>query len=368
MIPCAVLDALARADLPCIVYDGATVKQRAQSAASLLDRYYFPVKACPEPGVVRAALAAGWGLDLCSAGDLEIASAVGCPGDRWKFTSPCADDRLLRRLCEAGAALDADSIEQALRWGSCGGKACGLRIAARRARALYGSKFGMPVRDLGAAADRLADAGLRLEGLHLHDQHANLTPAEFALRLAEHLAAVNREILRACRYVNIGGSWPMRHGNPASPEELGQGLKSLREQLATLGFQGTLYGEPGRWVVGPGGYWAARVAAVKGHPRGEQHRVVVLDTNTPMPCRPSLAPFVVLKQGDLLRSPRRLICDIFGSANTALDSIGLEVRLPALEPGDVVVSVAQGAYTRSLIPPFNERERPGAIVLDWSCR
>lgn len=368
MIPREVLHAISQASLPCFVYDNAAVKQRAQSAASLLDRYYFPVKACPEPGVVRAALAAGWGLDLCSAGDIEIASAVGCPGDRWKFTSPCADDRLLRRLCEAGAALDADSIDQALRWGSCGGQACGLRIAARRARALYGSKFGMPARELAAAAGQLANAGLRLEGLHLHDQHANLAPAEFAMRLAEHLAEVSREVLCGCRYVNIGGSWPMRHGNPASQEDLRQGLKSLRERLATLGFQGTLYGEPGRWVVGPCGYWAARVAVVKAHPRGEHHRVVVLDTNTPVPCRPSLAPFVVLRHGDLLKSPRRLSCDIFGSANTALDSIGVDVRLPVLVPGDVVVSLAQGAYTRSLIPPFNERERPAAIVLDCSCQ
>lgn len=368
MIPREVLHAISQASLPCFIYDGAAVKQRAQSATSLLDRYYFPVKACPEPDVVRAALATGCGLDLCSAGDVEIASAVGCPGNRWKFTSPCADDRLLRRLCEAGAVLDADSIEQALRWGTCGGNTCGLRIAARQARTLYGSKFGMPARDIAAAARQLADAGLRLEGLHLHDQHANLAPAEFALRLAENLAEVSREILPGCRYVNIGGSWPMRHGNPASQEDLRQGLKSLRERLATLGFHGTLHGEPGRWVVGPGGYWAARVAAVKAHPRGEHHRVVVLDTNTPVPCRPSLAPFVFLRQGSLLNSPRRLTGDIFGSANTALDAIGMKVRLPVLAPGDVVVSLAQGAYTRSLIPPFNERERPAAIVLDHSCQ
>ncbi len=56
-------------------------------------------------------------------------------------------------------------------------------------------------------------------------------------------------------------------------------------------------------------------------------------------------------------------CDIYGSANTALDSIGVNVRLPALAVGDVMVSLGQGAYTRSLIPPFNERKRPAAIVL-----
>ena len=105
------------------------------------------------------------------------------------------------------------------------------------------------------------------------------------------------------------------------------------------------------------------MVALNAHPFGEEHRVVVLDTNTPVPCRPSLAPFVVVKDGVLLSAPRSLTCDLFGSANTALDCIGADVRLPALAVGDVVMSLGQGAYTRSLIPPFNERERPAAIVL-----
>jgi len=362
-IPHEVLQAILRSKLPCFVYHGAAVKQRAKSAASLLDRYFFPIKACPEPDIVRAALAAGSGLDLCSEGDLEIASAVGCPGRHWKFASARADDTLLRTLREAGALLDADSLEQALRWGACGGTVCGLRITAKRPKAIYGSKFGLPVQEVPVAAQRLAVAGVRLEGLHLHDQHTNLTPAEFATRLADNLAEVHHDILRGCRYVNIGGSWPMRHGNPASVEDLRLALAMLRGRLAALGFQGALYAEPGRWTVGPCGYWAARAAAVKAHPLGETHRVVVLDTNTPVPCRPSLAPFVVLRDGSLLKAPQSIKCDIYGSANTALDSLGVGVHLPALAVGDVVVSLGQGAYSRSLIPPFNERERPAAIVL-----
>jgi diaminopimelate decarboxylase len=364
VIPPGVLQEISRSKLPCFVYDAAAVRTRVELASSLVDRYFFPVKACPEPDVVRAALAAGSGLDLCSAGDLAIASALSCPGDRWKFTSVCADDTLLRELCKAGAVLDADSLEQALRWGTCGGTACGLRITARDAKALYGSKFGLPAASIAAATCRLAAVGVRVEGLHLHDQHTNLTPVEFATRIAENFAEVENGVLRACRYLNIGGSWPMRHGNAASVEDLRHVMGMLREHLATLGFKGALHAEPGRWVAGPCGYWAARVAAVKAHPLGENHRVIVLDTNTPVPCKPSLTPFMVMRHGEILQAQRTVTCDIFGSANTALDSIGAEVRLPELTPGDVVVSLGQGAYTRSLIPPFNERERPAAIVLD----
>jgi diaminopimelate decarboxylase len=362
-VPETVRRGILGAELPCYVYDGTAVKQRAELAASLLDRLFFPIKACPEPEVVKAVLAAGCGLDLCSEGDVQIAAAVGCPGGRWKFTAAYADERLLRKLCAAGARLDADSLEQALRWGACGGTGCGLRITAKRPRPLYGAKLGMPAKDLAAAAGQLAGVGVRLEGLLLHDQHANLTPVEFAARLAEDLGEAGNEVLRGCQYVNLGGGWPMRHGQPAAVEDLRAAVQVLRQRLAELGFKGALYAEPGRWVVGPCGYWAARVVGLKAHPKGEAHRVVVLDTNTPVPCRPSLAPFVVLREGFPLQGPRGLCCDLYGSANTALDSIGMDVRLPVLAPGDIVVSLGQGAYTRSLTPPFNERERPEAIVV-----
>jgi diaminopimelate decarboxylase/aspartate kinase len=357
------LRALSQTELPCFVYDAATIRQRSRLASSLLDRCFFPVKACPEPAVLRAVLEVGFGLDLCSEGDLEIAAAVGCAPEHWKFTSACASGALLRRLHGAGAWLDADSLEQALSWMAGGGKACGLRVRARNPKGLYGAKFGVPVDTVGAVAGRLGAGGGRLEGVHLHDQHANLTPMEFAARLAETFAEVGREILRDCSFVNIGGSWPMRHGTPAPVDELRLALNRLREHLGALGFKGGLYGEPGRWVVGPCGYWAARVAAVKLPLTHAAHGVVVLDTNTPVPCRPSLAPFVVLREGQPLPEPRAFLYDIYGSANTALDLLGAGVRLPAIVPGDVVVAGGHGAYTRSLIPPFNERDRPEAVVL-----
>jgi diaminopimelate decarboxylase len=332
-------------------------------AATLPDRLFFPVKACPEPEIVQAALASGCDLDLCSEGDVDMARAAGCPGSRWKFTSAIASDLLLRRLHQAGALLAADSLDQALRWGACGGKACALRITAPLPRALYGAKFGVPAAQVAAAAAELARAGVQLEGLLVHDQHNNLTPAEFATRLAETFTATGKDVLRGCRYLNIGGSWPMRHGQPARVEDLQEALGNLRRQLAAHGFHGSIHAEPGRWIVEPCGYWAASVAAVKSHPAIEAHRVMVLDTSTPVPCRPCGGPFVLLRDGEALQEAGKLSCDIFGAANTALDWIGRDVRLPAPRPGDLLVILGQGAYTRSLIPPFNERPRPASIMV-----
>ena len=155
----------------------------------------------------------------------------------------------------------------------------------------------------------------------------------------------------------------MRFGVPASVDDMRIALGELRARLAGFGCTGELHAEPGRWVVEPCGYWAARVAAVKAHPKGGEHRFIILDTSTPVPCRPSLSPFGVMRDGEIVKEPGKWTCDLFGSSNTALDAIGADVRLPTIIPGDIIVSLGQGAYTRSLIPPFNERERPGAAVV-----
>jgi ornithine decarboxylase len=364
MIPPGVLRSILENPLPCFVYDANALQGRVKQAASLVDLYFFPIKACPEPALLRTALGCGCGSDLCSAGDLEIAESLSGPDKEWKLTSPYVDETVLRRLVAAGALLDADSAEQALQWKRCGGKTCGLRIIAKNPKGLYGAKFGIPAFEAGAAAQKLASAGLHVDGLHIHDQHANCTPSEFPARVADSFSAVDRGLLRDCHYINIGGSWPMRFGNPAPFERMREAIAILRTNFSALGFKGQLYGEPGRWVVGPCGYWAARAVAIKPHPGGMDRRVVVLDTSTPVPCRPSLSPFAIVRDREVLQAAAVGVrCDIFGSANTALDTIAVDVPLPSVEHGDVVISLGQGAYTRALIPPFNERERPGAVVV-----
>jgi diaminopimelate decarboxylase len=364
MLPDRVLAAIARGPLPTYVYDLAVVRERVGQALSLLDCCYYPIKSCPVEAVVRAAMEAGSGLDLCSLGDTNIANAVGCPGSRWSFTSAHAPRDLLRGLLRMGSVFDADSEEQMREWRALGGIECGLRVAPDDDSSPYGVKFGVPARGVGRLAMRSREDGLIVVGLHMHESNASRMPADLAVRIEAILAGVDNAVLRDCRYVNIGGGWPIREGWPVGSEEIGVALDLLRNRLAARGFAGMLVGEPGEWVVGPAGYWAATVSAVKRHPHDLGRRVIVLDTATPVPCKPSAAPFVLVRDGlvvgnDLADTPH----DVFGSANTGSDAIGLGVLLPDARPGDLVVSLCQGAYTRSLTGSFNERPLPGVTVV-----
>lgn len=362
MIPASVLAAIEAGQLPLFVYDSAAARERAALATSLVDGYFYPIKACPEPGIVRAAVESGAGLDLCSAGDVDIAEQSGCPGERWSFTSAHVDESLLRRLLHAGAIFDADSVEQARLWRALGGRECGLRVTMADADSSYGIKFGIPAQEIDAAVRTLAGEGLQVVGLHLHESHALRSSSDMASRILSVLEMAAVDIFGGCRYVNTGGGWPMRNGTPVSADELRPALASLRAGLVRLGFSGALVAEPGEWVAAPCGYWAARVSAVKHHPIDDSRSVVILDTATPVPCRPSTASFVLLEDGGVSRAAPAGACDIFGSANTGADTIGIGVPLPTATPGDIIVSLKQGAYTRQLIGSFNERLPPRALL------
>jgi len=157
----------------------------------------------------------------------------------------------------------------------------------------------------------------------------------------------------------------MPDGMPTAASALAGALARVRAHLSDLGFHGRLAAEPGEWAVGPCGWLAARITAVKPHPAIAGRLVVVLDTATPVPCRPSRAPFALLRDGACIQSSEMLetACDVYGSANTGLDTVGVDVRIPRPLVGDVLVSSVQGAYARQLTGSFNERSVPSAVAL-----
>jgi diaminopimelate decarboxylase len=314
--------------------------------------------------VAAAAVTAGAGLDLCSRGDLRIAMEAGIPGHRCSFTSPHLDEKLARDLIHHGVSVNLDSAAQAELWLSVGGREAGVRVCTASADTPYGNKFGVVPKAIPSMAQQLAGGGGRLTTAHVHDAHAHRTPFEMAERLLSILDAVPASALRELRQVNLGGGWPMTDGAPAPLEGIADAIRQTRRELAISGFAGTIAVEPGEWVVGPCGWLVATVSAVKQHPSNDG-LIVVLDTATPVPCRPNAAPFVLMRDGEAVAVDLRtsVSCAIYGSANTGLDTIGLGVILPPPRRGDVVISCGQGAYALQLTGTFNERSLPTVVVL-----
>ncbi|MGV8080945.1 MAG: hypothetical protein AB2L22_12925 [Syntrophales bacterium] len=364
IIPDRVIKAVDTGPLPIFVYDTLQIQERVALAQSLLDGYYYPIKACPEKEVLSAALKEGAGLDLCSEGDFQLAATTDCPGERLSFTSVHITPSLLQSLIKVQAVFNADSVIQAKEWKKMGGYACGLRIASTDTSSVYGIKFGIRASEIGNAVQELKDFGVSVIGLHIHESHANRTAENMMKHLLDTLIQVDCGVLKHFNYINLGGGWPLLNGVPTSSDSIEVALNLLRRTLERLGFKGSLYCEPGEWVVGPAGYWAARVSAVKRHPIIDEKRIIVLDTPTPVPCRPS-ENFHIHHVADSFEADNqdKRLCDLFGSANTGTDTIGINVLLGDVKPGDTIIAVGQGAYVRSLIGSFNERPLPRVAIV-----
>lgn len=82
-----------REGTPLQVYEEHGIRHAAQRLHAAFQpllpsfREYFAVKATPNPAILRALLDEGCGLDCSSRVELELASRLGCPGERIMFTS-----------------------------------------------------------------------------------------------------------------------------------------------------------------------------------------------------------------------------------------------------------------------------------------
>lgn len=338
----------------------AMLRERVACALELADTYLFPVKANPDPGVLAIAVGAGAGLDLCSRGDLELARSVAAAGVRLGFTSPNLDTSLAADLVTAGVSIDLDSLQQ-VGFLPKGAAKVGLRVCAADAESSYGSKFGVGITDVPLVGDALRARGMHPSGLHVHEAYT--TANGMAVRLVGVLEQIPPSVIGDLERVNIGGGWPVSRGVPAPSEEISCAIRAVRDRLSGKGFSGEIVVEPGEWVVGPCAWLVARVSAVKPHPNDRQRRIVVLDTATPVPCRPSDGPFEVLRDGEWGEAGGATApCDIYGSANSGLDTLGVGVSMAVPNVGDVVAIAGQGAYARQLTGTFNERPVPPLVV------
>jgi diaminopimelate decarboxylase len=141
---------------------------------------------------------------------------------------------------------------------------------------------------------------------------------------------------------------------------------TLRRELTRLGIrtQGVcLQMEPGRSLYGNTGIHLSRVLKVKRQTRPIPWNWVLLDTTTFFLAggvmEMNLHDFVVAGKAD---APTAMTADIVGRSCFA-DRIIPEVRLPEVEPGDVLAILDTGAYQEGSASNFNALPRPATVLV-----
>ncbi|RME35798.1 MAG: pyridoxal-dependent decarboxylase, exosortase A system-associated [Gammaproteobacteria bacterium] len=359
---------------PCYLYDSAVMTARVAALRAALPRgihLHYAMKANPMPAVVNHLAALVDGLDVASAGELEVALASGTrPGDI-SFAGPGKRDSELEAAVMAGIIVNLESEGELERITAIGERLGRTPVVSVRVNPAFelkasGMKMGGGPKQFGVDEERvpemlreIAARGLDWRGLHIFSGSQNLRPEaiveaqeqtfELALRLAADAQA-------PLRWLNIGGGF----GIPYFPGEawldlapIGENLERLLPRVREALPEAEVVIELGRYLVGPAGLYVCRVIDRKVS-RGEVflvtdgglHHHLAASGNFGQVIRKNYPVAIANRMDSTETEP----VSIVGPLCTPLDLLASRMELPRAEIGDLVAIYQSGAYGLTASP------------------
>ncbi|KOG08006.1 diaminopimelate decarboxylase [Streptomyces viridochromogenes] len=329
----------------------------------------------------------GLGLDVCSAGELELAVTTGFPPERIVLHGNAKSPRDLDTALRLGVGrIVIDSPSEIARLAAAVGPDGHQKVMVRVVPGVSAGghekirtgtedqKFGLSIPDgyaQHAIARILDQPQLELTGLHCHlgSQIAGVKPYVAAVRrMVGLMARLYEQHGLVLPELDLGGGHGIayRPGEPALDlTALARGVRAeLAGACAAAGLTvPRLIIEPGRAIAGPAGIALYHVLAVK---RTGAHTYVAVDGGMSDNPRPALygvryAPRLVGRHSTA--DPARVT--VVGRHCEAGDIVAADVELPAdIRPGDLLAVPAAGAYHLSMASGYNLVGRPPVVAVD----
>ncbi|MEN3942054.1 hypothetical protein WJU23_12225 [Prosthecobacter sp. SYSU 5D2] len=359
---------------PFYAYDLAQVEERTKELRASLPegaRLYHSFKANPLPriaeeirkggaqaeitseGEQKAAIEAGHDLSQALYGGpgktaAEIQSAITA-GVRWFSCESWLD---LKRLSESAVA---NSVELQILLRVNPAEAPNARLAMTGVESQFG--FDETLFHAPDAAERVRQPGICLRGVHVYfgTQVASVQAlADNTRRALETASRLEETLGLQCTVVNAGGGFPWPYANHASYPDLTGLCAALTAvwEASPMHNKAELWFEAGRYLCAGAGSLVTRVLDVK---QSRTRTFVVLDTGIHhlggMAGLGRIPRGAVTFQNLSSEEGAEMTADIVGPLCTPLDSLARGVKLPAVEPGDLLAVPNVGAYglTASLI-------------------
>jgi len=382
---------------PYYLYDlDAALAHLAELRASLptsanIDIYYC-VKANGNRKVLETFKPHVAGLDLSSAGELDMAVTAGYDPKRMSIAGPGKTHEDLERCVNGGVGIiSLESVAELGRLGKVArtlGKRqdVTLRINPIQTPKEFAmrmgggaSQFGVPEEEAEAALDAvLAEPGVRMVGMHIYagtqclDEKALVENMLGSLAIVARLAGQKDLTLDV---VNLGGGFGIPYftgqaavDTPALGRAIGAQLEEWRAANPRFAKTRFIF-ELGRFLIGRYGVYVSRVTEIK-ETRGK--RFVILDGGMHH-CFPATGNFgsMVKKnypvknltrggdseheqtgtlESQMGESETNAPQEICGPLCTPMDSMARGVRITRAEPGDLIGFFASGAYSFAASP------------------
>ena len=359
---------------PFYAYDRGLLRARVTQLRAALPasvKLHYAMKANPMPAVVCLMAGLVDGIDVASAGELQVALNAGADPAEISFAGPGKRDIELRQAVAAGVLVNVESARELPVLADASAR-LGLpaRVAVRVNPdfELKGSgmkmgggpkQFGIDTEQLPELLAEIGRLGLAFEGFHLFAGSQNLRPEsiceaqlksyELALRLAE-MAPL------PVKFLNLGGGF----GIPYFPGEqvldlapISANLHALVARAATELPHCEMVIELGRYLVGEAGVYVSRVVDKKTS-RGQVylvtdgglHHHLAASGNFGQVVRKNYPATIVSRSGSAATEQASVV----GPLCTPLDLLADRMDLPVAEIGDLAVIFQSGAYGRSASP------------------
>ncbi|MEW1691202.1 diaminopimelate decarboxylase [Streptomyces sp. NPDC091265] len=328
----------------------------------------------------------GLGLDVCSAGELELAVTTGFPPERIVLHGNAkSPDDLSAALRLGVGRIVIDSAWEIARLATLvpagarqkvlvrvvPGVSAGSHAAVRTGT--DDQKFGLSLTDGSAqhaVARILAQPGLELTGLHCHigSQITTVKPYLTALRrVVGLLAQIRQQHGVVLPELDLGGGHAVAYRPGESALDIPSFGSRIRRELATSCAAAglpvpRLTIEPGRALVGPAGVALYRVLAVK---RTGDRVFVAVDGGMSDNPRPALygvhyAPRLIGRRSTAVPCTATVV----GRHCEAGDVLASDVEMPGdVRPGDLVAVPVAGAYHLSMASSYNAVGRPPVVAV-----
>ncbi len=346
----------------------------------------YAVKANSAGPVIRTLAAEGYGADVVSGAELQLALACGIDPARVVYSGVAKQDWEVDLALASGpggiGALQVESIEELerveARAASLRRKArVSLRINPALDRVDLGThvhvatghdeaKFGIALEDVPRAIERV-QRGPRFElvgfTVHVGSQFTSLDPYLAAARSLFAVVREARPALRALSFVDTGGGFGVDYGQGCAvrPADF---VRAVRAEQRSAGLEDlALHVEPGRSLVAAHGVLLARVIQDKrSHSKGGgELRWIMIDAGMNDLLRPALyqarhriVPLDArFEGGEVFR--------VVGPVCESADDFGV-ATFSGEPPGEVAILDA-GAYGYTMASRYNGRPLPAEVFL-----
>jgi diaminopimelate decarboxylase len=373
---------------PLYVYDEATVRQRSSEYVAAMGsggQVLYSAKAFASPHFLRVVAEEGLGLDVVSAGELDLARRSGFPQDRVHFlgNNKSREDLVAAHQARATIVIDGAHEFDLLREVVPEGKRTPvmLRISPgvkpdthdHISTGQLDSKFGFSIESgaaLKAVEEALSHPHLELIGLHSHigSQIVALGAYEDAMAIMLDLLVQLRDGLKfEPRKLGAGGGLGIAYTHDDDPPTPRHFVETVRHALETgCASRGLkvpeLVIEPGRSIAGPAGVALYTVGSIKDIPG--VRRYVAVDGGMGDNIRPKLygARYEALLASAPDHAPDGKVT-IAGKYCESTDILITDIEMPTLKAGDVICMPAAGAYCLAMASNYNGMPRPKVLMV-----